>query len=75
LGEGFRLAAIGVVAGLAITALGGRAMASLLYGVTQTHVPTLLLAGGVMVAIAVLASLGPAERAARIAPANALRSE
>ena len=75
LGEGLGLAAIGAAVGLAITALGGRAMASVLYGVTQTHLPTLLLAGLIMVCIGVLASWGPAERAARISPASALRSE
>jgi putative ABC transport system permease protein len=75
LGEGLRLAAIGATVGLAITALGGRAMASVLYGVTQTHLPTLLMVGLVMVCIGVLASWGPAERAARISPASALGSE
>jgi putative ABC transport system permease protein len=75
LGEGLRLAAIGATVGLAITALGGRAVASVLYGVTQTHLPTLLMAGAIMVCIGVLASWWPAERAARISPANALRSE
>jgi hypothetical protein len=75
LAEGVRLAVIGAVLGLGITALGGRMTASLLYGVTQTHAPTLLLAGGVMVGVGALASWGPAERAARISPASALQSE
>jgi len=75
LAEGVRLAAIGAVLGLSITALGGRVIASLLYGVTQTHAPTLLLVGGVMVGVGALASWGPAEQAARISPASALRSE
>jgi len=75
LAEGVRLAAIGAVLGLSITALGGRMIASLLYGVTQTHAATLLLAGGVMVGVGALASWGPAEQAARISPASALRSE
>src|SRR4029077_2750538 len=60
---------------LSVTALGGRVIASLLYGVTQTHAPTLLLVGGVMVGVGALASWGPAEQAARISPASALRSE
>lgn len=75
LGEGLRLAAIGAVAGLAISALGGRVMASLLYGVSLAYVPMLLLAGVIMVGIGVMASWGPAERAAGISPASALRSE
>jgi putative ABC transport system permease protein len=75
LGEGLRLAAIGAIMGLAISALGGRVMASALYGATQTHLPTLLMAGLIMVCIGVLASWGPAERAAGISPASALRSE
>lgn len=75
LAEGVRLAAIGAVLGLGITALGGRVLASLLYGVTQTHAPALLLVGGVVLGVAALASWEPAERAARISPARALQSE
>jgi uncharacterized MAPEG superfamily protein len=59
----------------AAAAIVGRVMASVLYGVTHAHVPTLLLAGGIMVSIGALASWGPAERAAGISPASALRSE
>jgi putative ABC transport system permease protein len=75
LAEGARLAGMGAVLGLGITALGGRMTASLLYGVTQTHAPTMLLAGAVMVGVGALASWGPAERASRISPASALQSE
>jgi energy-coupling factor transporter ATP-binding protein EcfA2 len=75
LAEGVQLAVIGAALGLGITALGGRMIASLLYGVTQTHAPTLLLAGVIMAGVGALASLGPAERAARMSPASALQSE
>jgi putative ABC transport system permease protein len=75
LGEGARLAAAGTVLGLGLAALGGRAAAGLLYGVTPTDLPTLLLAGAAMLGVGALASWGPARRAARVAPASALRAE
>lgn len=75
LSEGVQLACTGAVLGLGLTALSGRLMGNLLYGVKQTSAPTLLLAGGLMVFVGALASWGPAERAARISPASALRSE
>lgn len=75
LGEGVRLAAVGSALGLAVAVLAGRGIAGLLYGVTATHVPTLLLVGVVMLGVAALASWGPARRAARVSPASALRGE
>jgi predicted permease len=71
--EAVRLAAIGAALGLGIVPLGGRMIASLTYGVTPTHAPTLLLAAGLMVGVGALASWGPAARAARISRASALR--
>jgi ABC-type antimicrobial peptide transport system permease subunit len=73
--EAVRLAAIGAALGLGIVPLGGRMIASLTYGVTPTHAPTLLLAAGIMVGVGALASWGPAARAAHISPASALRLE
>ncbi len=65
----------GLAAGVAIALAGGRAIASLLYGLSSHDGWTLLLAAGVLILVAVLASLIPAARAARVDPAMALRYE
>lgn len=73
--QGVTIAAVGVAIGLAGAVAMGRVMTSLLYGVTAFDPVT--LAGGALffLAIAVLACLVPAQRAARIAPSEALRAE
>ena len=74
LGQGMKLAGVGVVLGLAGAVALGRIMESLLYGVSAVDPLTL---GGVTViflAVAATASLVPARRAARTPPAVALRS-
>ena len=75
LGEGMRLAGIGVVIGLLLAAGMGRVIASLLYGVSPYD--ALTLTGGLVVflIVAALASTIPAIRASRIPPAIALRGE
>jgi predicted permease len=74
-GEGVRLAAIGVVIGLALSAALTRIIARFLYGVTATDAAT--FAGGALLlgVVAVLASWFPARRAARVDPMVALRAE
>lgn len=69
------LLAIGLAAGLAIAFTGARAIAAFLYGLSSHDPATLLIAAVVLIAIASLASLLPAIRAARIDPASALRYE
>ena len=69
------LLAIGLAAGSAIVFIAARAIAALLYGLSSHDPSTLLIAGGVLILIASLASLLPAIRAARIDPASALRYE
>jgi putative ABC transport system permease protein len=75
LGEGMRLAGIGVAIGLVLSVAMGRVIASLLYGVSPYD--ALTLGGGLLVFLAVagLASTLPAARASRIPPAVALRGE
>ncbi|MCA1828024.1 MAG: ABC transporter permease [Myxococcales bacterium] len=74
-GQGARLAAIGIVAGIAGAFALSRVMASLLYGVSATDPLTYaglaLLLGGVAVGACWL----PARRAVRVDPAIALRAE
>jgi len=73
--QAVRATAIGGAIGL-LAALGlGRAMASLLFGVTPLD--PLSLTGGIvlLVAVAAIASYVPARRAAGIDPMEALRTE
>lgn len=74
-GAGLRLTAVGLVAGLALAVATGRIMAAALYGITPFDPVTL---GGVLVlllTVAMVASLVPAERASRTDPAGTLREE
>jgi predicted permease len=63
--------AVGILASLALS----RVMASVIYGVSERDPLTLLIAGPVLAAAALLASFFPARRATRVAPAIALRAE
>ncbi|MEN6426942.1 MAG: ABC transporter permease [Phycisphaerales bacterium] len=75
LGHGLRLTLLGVVLGLAGAMLLTRVLSSLLYDVTPTDPPTLVLVSCVLTVIALLASYIPAWRAARVDPMVALRCE
>ena len=61
---------VGVLAGLALT----KFLAALLYGITPTDPVTFVAAPVVLLSVAALASLMPARRAARVDPAETLRS-
>ncbi|MGH9472598.1 MAG: FtsX-like permease family protein [Terriglobales bacterium] len=74
-GEGLRLALLGVAAGLAGAFLLTRLMASLLFGVRASDPATFALTAAVLAAIAVFASYWPARRAAALSPLRALRHE
>ena len=71
--EGMRVALLGVAVGLVLSALGVRALASLLYGVKPWDPLTWLVAPAVLIAVAAIASVVPALRAAAIDPLKALR--
>jgi putative ABC transport system permease protein len=62
---------IGILAALAF----GRVMAGLLYGVSAYDPATIVVAGGVLVCAALLACAGPAMRASRSDPLQAIRYE
>jgi predicted permease len=74
-GEGLRLAALGVTAGLLGAAAASRALATLLFEVQATDVSTYAAAAAFLVLVAVGASLAPALRATRLAPVSALHVE
>jgi len=75
LGNGMRLAAIGIGAGVAGAIFAGYFLRSVLFGVQPWDVPTLLLVAAILAAICVLASYVPARRASRLEPMQALRYE
>ena len=75
LGQGAKLAGIGVGIGLVGAALLGRFIASLLYGVTPFDAATLAGVSILLAAVALLASYIPARRAAGADPMDSLRYE
>ncbi|HLW52383.1 MAG TPA: ABC transporter permease [Candidatus Angelobacter sp.] len=71
--KGALLAAVGIIVGVILSASTASIMATLLYGV-RPHDPTVfLVAPGILMAVAVLASYLPARRATRVDPMSALR--
>lgn len=75
LSNGLRIALFGTAVGLAMSAVGARAIASLLFAVRPTDGGIFLMVGGVLVAAALGASYVPARRAVRLDPVVALRCE
>ena len=74
LSQGMRLTGVGVLIGLVAALVLGRLMVALLYGVSPVDPTTLVATSAIFLAVAVLASLLPAARAARTAPVDALRA-
>jgi ABC-type antimicrobial peptide transport system permease subunit len=75
LGEGGRLALIGLPIGLGGSALLGRLLGKLLFGVTPYDPLTLAVVPPVLAGIMILASWIPARRAMRMDPLVAIRDE
>ncbi|HTJ23068.1 MAG TPA: FtsX-like permease family protein, partial [Gemmatimonadaceae bacterium] len=74
-GQGMALAAAGVVIGLVAAFALTRFLSSQLFSVGATDPATFVLVSGLLVMIALLATLVPALRATRVDPAVALRDE
>ena len=72
-GHGLRLAAAGIVIGVALSALLARTLTTLLYGVAPLDPITFAVAPLFMLIVALVASLVPARRAASVDPVVALK--
>lgn len=75
IGEGIRLAMVGLVLGLALSAVVAKALSSVFLGLAVTDALPFAAGALVLGAAAILASWIPARRAARIDPMAALRGE
>jgi putative ABC transport system permease protein len=74
-GNALRVFGAGAVVGLLLSALLGRLLATMLFGVQPLDPATFAGVGALVVLTAIVATAGPAWRASRIDPAAALRSE
>jgi ABC-type antimicrobial peptide transport system permease subunit len=75
LAGGVRLAATGVLAGLAVALFASRLLEGLLFGIDAVDPPTFAAVAAALGLIAVTASYLPARRAARADPLESLRAE
>lgn len=75
LGEGLKLALVGVALGALGAFAGVRVLEEMLYGVKATDPTTFVVAASALTLVAALASYLPARRASRIAPTVALRAD
>lgn len=74
-GNGLKITSAGIALGLAGAAVLTRSLAAVLYGVKPADPVTFLAAPAVLAAVALVACTGPALRASRVDPAEALRQE
>jgi len=75
LGQGVRLALLGLAIGIAVAAAATRLIRSLLYGVTASDPLTFFFVATLLICVVLLACLVPARRAMRVDPIVALRHE
>jgi putative ABC transport system permease protein len=74
-GEGFRLIASGVLAGVALAIVLSRVLRTFLFEVQPSDPTTLIVVGVLFVGVALLACWVPVRRAAKVDPLEALRYE
>ena len=74
-GQGLRLALVGIVVGIGGAFALSRILARFLYGVAATDPSTYVVVAGLLLAVALLASYVPARRATQVDPVTALRNE
>jgi putative ABC transport system permease protein len=74
-GEGFRLIASGVFAGVVLAIVLSRVLRSFLFEVQPNDPMTLMVVGALFAGVALLACWAPVRRAAEVDPLEALRYE
>jgi predicted permease len=74
-GQAAGLAGAGLIAGLVLALVATGSLRTLLFGIEPTDIPTYVTVGLALLAVALLASFVPAQRAARVDPVSALRHE
>jgi putative ABC transport system permease protein len=74
-GDGLRLASVGIAIGIAAAVGSERLLRTLIPGVTAANAPLFAAVAAVMAAVAALAAFVPARRAAAVDPIEVLRSE
>jgi putative ABC transport system permease protein len=75
LGQGLKLALVGVAIGIGVAMGFTRLLTKLLFGVEPTDPLTMIAVAMLLASVATLACWLPARRATRIAPTEALRTE
>jgi putative ABC transport system permease protein len=75
IGDGLRITAVGIVAGVAGSLLMARWLTALLFGVKPGDLVTVGVTAGVLLLVAAAACYLPARRATRVDPMVALRAE
>jgi predicted permease len=75
LGEGIRVIVVGIVVGIGLALAGAKYVESLLFGIGARDPATIVVVAMMLLAVAIVASLYPAWRAARVDPVAALRAD
>jgi putative ABC transport system permease protein len=75
IGQGMKLALVGIGVGLAAAVALTRLLSTLLYGISATDLATFLSTPLILIAVAFLASYIPARRATKLDPMIAIRNE
>jgi predicted permease len=75
LGEGMRLAGVGIAIGLALSAVVAKLLSSAFYGITPGDALTFVAVATLLASVALAACWLPARRAASVEPMQALRHE